>query len=133
MRSFPIGLSGHRVLAGDVHEAPSSCDALALQIVEILPEKGLVDIEALLEQDMLNHYQAKKPVLSFLLRSEQELWRKHEGSKHSIAKFADPANAKLQVLAAPAKEGHQRGGLASGGTVLANVCDLRTLGQETKP
>ena len=59
-----------RTISADVHEAPSAGVTLAARLLRsfaIIREKGLADIEALLEQDMLNHYQANKPELNFLL------------------------------------------------------------------
>mmetsp|Transcript_63330 Transcript_63330/g.176178 ORF Transcript_63330/g.176178 Transcript_63330/m.176178 type:complete len:467 (-) Transcript_63330:258-1658(-) len=75
----------------DVCDETSSTEAssgesvsVARKLVEIPREKGLDNVGMLLEQDMCNRYQAKKPELNFLLQSERE-FAKLLGMKYACA------------------------------------------------
>lgn len=61
--------------ASSTEQAPPSVFA---ELVELPYEKGLANIELLMQQDMLNRYQAKVPELNFLLQCER-----------AFAKFVD--------------------------------------------
>mmetsp|Transcript_136072 Transcript_136072/g.435286 ORF Transcript_136072/g.435286 Transcript_136072/m.435286 type:complete len:490 (+) Transcript_136072:11-1480(+) len=70
----------------DSSTAEGSSDAVSVvrRLVEIPREQGLENITMLLEQDMLNRYQAKTPQLNFLLQSERA-FAKLVGMKYACA------------------------------------------------
>jgi len=52
-------------------ESTEENESVVRKLVEVPREEGLENVNMLLEQDMCNRYQAKKPELNFLLQSER--------------------------------------------------------------
>mmetsp|Transcript_54858 Transcript_54858/g.117124 ORF Transcript_54858/g.117124 Transcript_54858/m.117124 type:complete len:464 (+) Transcript_54858:93-1484(+) len=72
--------SGH----DSTDEGSSDGVSVVRRLVEIPREQGLANVTALMEQDMCNRYQAKKPELNYLLNSERA-FAKFVGMKYACA------------------------------------------------